>query len=37
VLTDDDMREALEELAEEYEGQLQDRSGEGFMLRAGHR
>jgi hypothetical protein len=33
-LADEEMREALEELAEEYEAKLQDRNGEGFMLRA---
>ena len=37
VLTDEDMRQALEDLAEKYEGELQDRNSEGFMLRAGHR
>ena len=37
ALSDEEMREALEELAEEYEARLQDRNGEGFMLRAGQR
>jgi hypothetical protein len=35
-LTDDEMRDALEELAEAYEARLkrrQGRNGEGFMLR----
>jgi hypothetical protein len=32
-LTDEDMRHALEELAEDYEAQLKHRAGEGFMLR----
>ncbi|HEX5257196.1 MAG TPA: hypothetical protein VFW35_00275 [Sphingomicrobium sp.] len=33
-LTDDQMRDALEDLAEDYEAQLSRRpAGEGFMLR----
>lgn len=32
-LTDDQMRNALEDLAEDYEGQLKRRQGAGFMLR----
>jgi hypothetical protein len=34
IVTDDEMRQALTELAEDYEARLQSRSGEGFMLRA---
>ena len=37
TLTDEKMRRALEDLAEEYEARLQSRSGEGFMLRASPR
>jgi hypothetical protein len=37
AVTDEEMRDALEELAEEYEGMLQDRNSEGFMLRSGSR
>ncbi len=32
-LTDEEMRQALEELAEDYEAKLKRRNGEGFMLR----
>jgi hypothetical protein len=32
-LTDDQMRRALQELAEDYEAKLKRRNGEGFMLR----
>jgi hypothetical protein len=31
-LTDDEMRRALKELAEDYEAQLKRRNGEGFIL-----
>jgi hypothetical protein len=34
-LTDEQMRNALEDLAEDYEAQLKRRSGAGFMLRGG--
>lgn len=32
-LTDEDLRDALEELAEDYEARLKRQKGEGFMLR----
>lgn len=32
-LTDEQMRDALEELARDYESQLKHGGGEGFMLR----
>ena len=32
-LTDDEMRDALEELAEAYEARLKQRKAKGFMLR----
>jgi hypothetical protein len=32
-LTDEEMRQALKELADDYESQLERRNGEGFMLR----
>jgi hypothetical protein len=34
-LTDEQMRNALEDLAEDYEAQLKRRSTGGFMLRGG--
>lgn len=32
-LTDEQMRHALQELAQDYEAKLKRRNGEGFMLR----
>lgn len=34
-VTDEDMRSALEDLADEYEMQLKQRGGKSFMLRNG--
>jgi hypothetical protein len=36
-LTDPDLRESLQRLAEEYEARLERRHGEGFMLQGGSR
>jgi hypothetical protein len=36
-LTDPDLRESLQRLAEEYEARLERRHGEGFMLQDGSR
>ena len=36
-VTDEEMRHALEDVAEDYEAQLQRKNGEGFMLRAAPR
>ena len=35
LLTDEQMRDALEDLADDYEEQLKRRRGGGFMLRSG--
>ena len=34
-LTDEELRDALEELAEDYETRLKRENGKGFMLRDG--
>jgi hypothetical protein len=36
-LTDPDLRESLQRLAEEYEARLKRRNGAGFMLQGGGR
>jgi len=35
LMTDDEMRRSLEELAHDYERRLRRKRGEGFMLRHG--
>ena len=36
ALTDPDLRESLQQLADEYEARLKDRTGAGFMLQPGN-